>query len=239
MLKHTIYLIIIAICCCFTNSINAQSAPGLLGKRITLSYDYNTHVNYTLPNIFIDEYDFPLFYNTLVVQKHVFGADYALSRTMSIGLDYGFHSQRLDDETIQNNEFRHRVKSNEFGVRLKIFPFEKGGIAPIGYYFQVRGLRYAYRSEMELALNENQPTNLTEPFTFEYEAGTTYTGSLGFGRQGILFQNILYNIGCEMALVVTENGFSDTLADPSRNVRNSLLATNLFKLKIGIAVPIF
>lgn len=236
MLKHTIYLIIISACCCFTNNINAQSAPGLLGKRITVSYDFNTHFNYSAPNLRINENESALFDNSTFVNKHLFGVDYVLSRTMSIGIDYGFHNERLNDVEIQDNDFMHRVRTNETGLRLKVFPFEKGGIAPIGYYFQVRALRYSYRSEMELVPRGS--STLEEPFVFAFEDGVTYTGAFGFGRQGILFGNVMYNVGSEMTLVLTENAFLD-LYDASLDLRNSLIIGNLFKLKIGIAVPIY
>lgn len=237
MSKHIIYLIIIAVCCCFTNNIKAQSAPGLLGKRLTMSYDFNTHINYLPPTLGQTPEVEPSIISVIFISKHLFGVDYALTRSISLGVDYGFHQQRLDDASLLNTYFTHRLKSNEIGLRLKYFPTERtGSIAPIGPYFQLRILRYGYRSEMELVLEE--PDNLTEPYIFPYEEGRIYTGSFGFGRQGILFKNIIYNVGCEMALVWLENAFLE-LGDASRDVSNALFLGNLFKLKLGIAVPIF
>ena len=234
MFKQTIYFIIIATFC-FVNDINGQSAPGLLGKRLTVSYDFNTHYNYSPPVFRIDGYE-PSLGNLLTIQKHLFGADYVLSRTMSIGLDYGFHQQRLDDVEIQNNAFMHRVRTNEFGVRLKVFPFERGGIAPIGYYFQLRALRYGYKSEMEFV--PSGQSNLDEPFTFDYEQGAVNTGAFGFGRQGILFGSVMYNIGAEMAVVLAQKNLIYT-DDAFDNLRTALLTGNLYKLKVGVIVPIF
>lgn len=237
MLKHIIYSFIILACCCFSNSSNAQSAPGLLGKRLLVTYDYNTHFNYSPPVFWIEEEDRNFFNNSTIISKHLFGADYVLSRTLSLGVDFGFHQQRLDDLTLSFDGFKHRVSTNEFGLRLKYFPAESGGsIAPVGPYLQFRVLRYAYRSEMELVpLNNN---NLTEPFVFDYEQGSTLTGAFGFGRQGILAGNIIYNVGCEMALVLTENALLD-LEPASEDLRNALFLGNMFKLKLGIAVPIY
>ena len=234
MLKHIIYLVVM-VSLGFVNDINGQSAPGLLGKRFTVSYDFNTHYNYSPPIFRIDGRE-PTLGNLFFVNKHLMGADYILSRSMSIGVDYGFHNQRLHDAEIQDNAFIHRVNTNELGLRLKVFPFERGGIAPIGYYFQLRAMRYSYESTMEF--EPMGQSNLIEPYIFTYERGAVNTGAFGFGRQGILFGSILYNIGGEMALVLTEKNLVN-LDDASENLRTSLLTGNLYKLKVGIAVPIF
>ena len=81
-------------------------------------------------------------------------------------------------------------------------------------------------------------TNLDEPYTFPFEQGSQFAGSFGFGRQGIITGNIMFNIGCEMALVLTENAFVN-VGYYSENLRNTVIITNLFKAHFGIAIPIY
>lgn len=239
MFKYILYSILIISACCFTNTLTAQSAPGLLGKKFTVAYDFNPYFNWSLPDLVGYESDAMSVFKNSIIYKHTFGADYILSRTLSVGVDFGLSgNQRLDDAEIFNSYFVHRLKSSEIGLRLKYFPVKKnGGIAPIGPYLQFRVLRLGYKSEMELIAAE--PNGLTEPYIFSFEKGTVYTGSFGYGRQGILFGNIIYNVGCEMALVFSESAFTIGRGEAQTNLRNALLIGNLFKIKMGIAVPIF
>lgn len=232
MKNNIIYLILFTFCSCFSLYSNAQSAPGLLGKRVIVSYDLKSSLNYLAPDYETDS-NLEAF-GSLLTYKHAFAADYVLTRTLSIGLDYGFQRQRLEDAYINGEDFEHRLRANEIGIRLKYFPIERAGIAPIGPYFQFRAMRYAYRSEMTL-MND---VNLDEPYTFPFEEGAQLAGSFGFGRQGIITGNIMYNIGCEMGIVITENAFAD-LGYYSTNLRNTVFVTNLFKAHFGIAVPIY
>ena len=237
MFKQIIYLILITCACCFTDTLTAQSAPGLLGKKFTVAYDFNYYFNWTFPSTPSEEVSVSNIVNKLLVYKHTFGADYVLSRTLSVGADFGFSNQRLDDAEILRTSFAHHLKTNEMGIRLKYFPVERSGsIAPIGPYLQFRLLRFGYKSEMELVVSE--PNGLIEPYIFPFEKATVYTGAFGFGRQGILVGNIIYNIGCEMALVLSESASLEN-EDAQRSLRNALLFGNAFKLKFGIAVPIF
>ncbi len=231
MFKYIIYSFSFITLCCFTNKLNGQSAPGLLGKRLCLSYDFNTHYNYMLG-------DSP--YRNLLTNKHLFGIDFILSRTLSIGLDYGFHNERLDNVIFgpDNQYLRHNLNSNEIGLRLKYFPVTSGSITPIGPYLQFRVLHYSYSSEMEF-IPYDITNNLDESFAFLFEEESTIAGSFGFGRQGIITRNIIYNIGCEMGLVLTQNAPRSSLNAPQKDIRDSLIIGNLFKLKIGIAVPIY
>lgn len=233
MLKHIIYLVLI---CCFTTNSNAQSAPGLLGKRILVSYDFNSHFNFALPLTSSPSPEVDLF-NTFVTFKHIFGAEYVLSRTLSIGADYGFGNQRLSDYTLGESHFMHTLKTNEIGVRLKYFITERSGsIAPIGPYLQFRLMYFDYLSEMELVLENT--AGLNEPYIFPFEKSSSLTGSFGFGRQGILFGKVMYNVGCEMAIVISESAEIDNFS-AEEDIRNALLLGNLYKLKLGIVVPVY
>lgn len=237
MLKHILYLIIISSICCFTNNILAQSAPGLLGRKLTIAYDFNPYLGLTSPDQEVSEAigeEVGLF-NQYIASKHTIGADYILTRNISIGADFTFGSRQLNYNQLSSTQYlRHDLLTREYGIRLKYFPIKgAGSIAPIGPYFQFRGMYYNYRSELSFPNDDSE-----NPITIIYDEGGAFSGSFGLGRQGVLFGNILYNIGCEMAIMIPNAGF-DATAEVSRNLRNALFFGNLFKFKVGIAVPIF
>lgn len=238
MKRNILYILLSILCSTFTHTLSAQSVPGLLGKRLSLSYDFNPFFN--LGSFYASSNYDDSYFNSLIAYKHIVGADYALSRSISIGADYGTANHLLEDyEDDFSNDFQHSINTREYGIRLKYFSADKAGsIAPIGPYIQVRVMGFWYKSEMTLL--DERTSELIPSISFIYDEQTILAGSFGFGHQSILFGNIIYNIGCEMAAVLAPRDYEDyddfILGD---TVREYLIYANMFKIKMGLAIPIF
>jgi hypothetical protein len=220
-------------------TISAQSAPGLLGKRLIVSYDYGFYINLKLDDTYTtngveDETSVLQIISDLTIPKHYFGAEYILSKRLSVGLNYNFYRRNLNAVSIGSSNtlnFIHNVSASEYSVHLKYFSSK--AIAPIGHYNQIRVFAFNYTSR----LNGREEFFEEEPPVYVFDKDLKLGLAYGFGRQGIIFSNILYNIGCEIGLVSVplspgDNGLANDL-------RNSILLDNVFKIKVGIAVPIY
>ncbi|MGB0929753.1 MAG: hypothetical protein ACPGVB_03195 [Chitinophagales bacterium] len=238
MKKSILYFAIIIICCIFSSTANAQSAPGLVGKRLTFFYDFNAYYNSSAVDGPIDNgLDVENnWFNRIFAYKQILGADYALSRTLSVGIDGGYTNRRISDtrSLYYTTEYiQHHLSTREIGVRLKFFPAKKGGIAPIGFYNQVRIFRLWLKSEMRFEEKE-----FIDPSMLHiYEERGTFAVSYGFGRQGILFENIIYHLGYEIGIAIAPKDKEYNFIDDF--ISSSIFSANAFRLKAGLALPIF
>jgi hypothetical protein len=207
--------------------INAQ-APGLIGKRLTIGY----YANFSF-NIFGSPYNAAEksenSFGNIIHTKHNFNADYVLTRSLSLGMDYSYSRSGLLTESFL--DISHNIQMREVGIRLKNFKRKTGGIAPIGFYNQYRLFRLDYETEITQASRTADPISVIDR--------TAYGFSLAYGHQGILVSNILYNIGFEAGGAFSSFEYREPESDALFQAKSHVSWNTFLKFKLGIVVPIF
>lgn len=231
-------------------SIFAQDAPGLLGNR--WSVFYNLDFSYNFPQATYNQAtrDLPENPNTLsevfggilshpnfnINRQHNIQFDYSRTRFQSIGVGlsyfrsgYGIlydHSNNTSQETASKN-----MTSTGFSFLVKQFLQKKGGIAPLGTYYQY-GL-HINRIRSFLAPNPAYSGSQVVDETVETQIipGATVV----FGRQFIAFNKVLMNIGAETGLLIPATFSNGNFSSPHERLGSFYS----FKFKIGVGLAPF
>lgn len=220
-------------------SIFAQNAPGLLGKRWTIMYnlDFFYNLQHTAYNQAIR--DLPeepaTFLDAAVisitnpgfafVHQHNIQMEYARSRFTSVGLGLSYF--RNGHGMVRNNNDVYAASKNFVvtggSLIIKKFLSNKGGIAPLGTYYQY-GL-HLNRVRSSLNVHATIPSNIEEE---EDVVSLRPAVSVAYGRQ-FLLGKALMNVGAEgMLLYPSDDNYIERLT----------LAYS-FRFKVGVGLVAF
>ncbi len=198
-----IHIIIIIITISLSGQIAHAQAPGLLGKRTIVYYDYTISPSYL-------GYSTPYNYSTkgkrgiggYIRGTHKASLEYTLSRKHSLNLHYSLHRGGYGaDNSFENNlnpALSHNYRSSSIGLSLKRYRVklqgrtrDNGAIAPIGRYLEPK----------IFAIFLTEEDRLTADNSIAYsDKKIYYGGSVTWGRR-FLIGKVILNFGLEISYI--------------------------------------
>jgi hypothetical protein len=126
-----------------------------------------------------------------------------VARRSELDLDYNMYS--LGGNELYRDEFykSDRVKGSEFGISLKTFRKERGGIAPIGKFYDI-GLSYAMNKFVAGPENKQLEANNSE-YNFNMTSDQVLF-HLSYGTQMVFWDHLVANTGIRFGTPVVEVG---------------------------------
>lgn len=179
-------------------------APGFLGKRASIHYNYSAS-----PSIF--GYAIPYNYsekNEKGIANYIRGYhqatfEYAISRNRSLNLHYFIHrggygtdteSLAISQDSLISRNYRSRsiaISTKKYRVRLNGNRVDNAGIAPLGVYFEPKFF-VTFLTDEHKRSDDN--TIVSE------KKRMYYGGSITFGRH-LVFDKIILNFGMEIGYI--------------------------------------
>ncbi len=224
-MKNLIYKIGLAFCLLgFANGLIAQ-APGLMGRKVSLHYDFVFTPGLGGNAIPYDASEkkerSPANY---IRYRHEAALDVAVSRKMSFGAYYFFHrggygsvdvdytgvSSGLSNEDYEiynpnfsRNFIRHGVgiSMKKYLVNLSGYLSDEGAIAPLGYYWGPK----AFVSFDRYQIKANSDMFGGKDAVFMDKQLMHYGASLKTGRHVLLTDKLMFDIGFEMGFLLLNN----------------------------------
>lgn len=212
MKNNTYNILSLFICLLFFNKALAQEAPGLFGKRLFvnigtsavyagLSTNYNELDRTYADDFFLFDYDFSYNYQ---LEVH-----YATSRVRTIGFNYtlsrtGTGTYERDDVDYNENVISNMLQFSRRRYLEQGGGFPLGGIAPLGWYYQLGvcvSINHSYSRE-SLVLNPN-----AEKINGEW----TYLPGINFelGDQFIISDKLLISTAIQTGILAPVYGLND------------------------------
>ena len=226
------YFIIILFFAIFNSS---AQVPGYLGKRFVVSVSLTA-----FPKIFYNENLVDYFgkkqgsYDNVLNKQLGVSLGYIVSRFGIISLDYEHLSGGFQKYVYINYDYRfpftYQFSGNGYGIEYTKFDAEKGALAPLGNY-----TRYQFQN---LIVQVSDSINLIKKISVSNINYPVF--AMVFGRQAILFDNIYYDIGARVGLVLRHASYFAGKGDFELNTIEDRLSVRIrdqqlfnFFLRIG------
>ncbi len=207
--------------CMMMISRNLSQAQGLAGKRVVITYDakmFNSLQEPVYRNQLKNIHHWLRFNYT-----HQFGVDVVLNSMLTTGVNTQFFRTNSSD-----NKFYIFAKG--VGLHLKGFLKQNGSIAPLGNWWKLGYVQYFYQAKLITDFKQRGTYNNWEL-------------QVGFGRQTVLYKDLLLNVGLEIGGGIAQG---KTELTPEINEEEFLLQVigrinsyNTIFLHIGLAYVIF
>ena len=208
-----------------------QATPGTggyLGKRIILGGEFAYSPFYTSVKDFFTMYNFQYGGSVHVI----------VSRRTQIGLDCNFWSlggNQLYDSDLSKSD---RVKGTQIGLVMRTFRKDRGGIAPIGKFWDV-GLSYAMNTFVAGASDLYVVNNETAMLP---KNSNQLMAHIAWGTQMVFWNRIVANTGIRFGAPVFEvSKQSGVYADGQTKAFNNFLYNRLmnkeyFSVFFGVGI---
>lgn len=173
------YILFFLLLISFSAALAQRRAPGYMGKRFVLKYDQG--ISWSLGS---EAQPAPNLHYGLT-------ADYTLTTTKSIGVDYSFMPRYYKDriepgyEYFTQNYFTHRL-----GIMTKLFRRKNGNLAPTGLFTQVTINFFFINSKQYNNVLDTKFNHLT------FDIGP----SVGGGKQYIVGRNLMISLDIRLTL---------------------------------------
>ncbi len=168
----------------------APGRGGYMGHRIILNGEFAYSPCFNSANAFFTKYNAQYGVNFGVI----------VGRRSQLNVNYNMWN-------IGNNEFYHesfvsadKLKGHEFGLTLKKFNKGRGGIAPIGKYYEF-GLSYAHNDFVASSENPDVIQNYPENVKFGSDIVLVH---LAYGTQMVFWDHLIANTGVRFGTPLME-----------------------------------
>ncbi|MDB5282820.1 MAG: hypothetical protein JWO06_1895 [Bacteroidota bacterium] len=221
----------------FLSLCGAAQVPGYQGLKFSVKYD----LGFMHP---IFEYR----RGTLPLLCHNFSVDYVVSRSVSLGIRYGFmfykqppnklaFNNNVGDLDINPADYLGKYQQHQISFIVKRFYKRKGFIAPVGRYITF-GAYYQYATDQTI-LNTTNYSYPNSKFYFQSFKGTAHFGGviLGIGRNFIVANRVIIDFGGEINFPFAV--VSKTASLEKRVTYRDVLYNNLMQLYIGVGMLAF
>jgi hypothetical protein len=183
--------ILVALALIFTTGF-LNAAPGrggYMGHRILICAEGAYSPFYTSVSDFFTKYNFQYGGNLGII----------VGRRAQLNVNYNMWS--LGGNELYNENFvaADRIKGNEFGLSLKKFRKERGGIAPIGKFYEI-GLSYSQNEFVASSGSKNVVLN-TPNSNF---SSNMLLAHVSFGTQMIFWDHLVANTGIRFGSPIIE-----------------------------------
>lgn len=242
-MKYTFSIVtVLIVCLTFSNTGNAQNAPGLYGKQLFVelggSFSHNsTGIRYNEKNysegvrILYSPVGVPILFS----MNYQFQAHYAVSRRITFGtqITYAQMGYKGGQVTVSSN-----VKALNVNVFRRKYWAKTGAIAPLGYYSQVGISAFRYNTAFTTS-------SLYTP-TSETIGGKSFLTpalNLELGKQTIINDKLLLGLAIQSTIITDLNideqskvegieaGFLEATSAYGRLLRHFLFR---FKMTVGL-----
>lgn len=179
-------------------------APGYLGKRTIIYYDYSASPAVTgnaIPYDYSKKSEKGI--GNVVRGYHQATLEYAVSRNRSLNVSYFIHrggygttteSLAANQESTFSRNYRSQsiaLSTKKYKVKLDGYRTDEGGIAPIGRYFEPKIF-------VTFATDEDRRTDDNTVITSEQKM--YYGASITWGRH-VIIGKVILNFGMEMGFI--------------------------------------
>lgn len=248
-------LLVFSNCC-----LNAQDAPGYLGKRFTVAYYASMFPNFKYESYNKDFDEQHLFALNL---RNNFEAEYVLTRNMSVGADYRFlktgtmidiwNYSESDPDYYPSLDGYLNIKSSMAGVHVTFYKWQRGFIAPLGGYSKL-GLNYMVSNGVAGTTDVSPSSSKYVRYAYEPVKSIVFTA--GFGYQNIIFNYMTFNFGVDIGInskgwgPLIQNGFEpgniNDQYDTEEGIQDGIDAMNarlasmlLLNINVGLGFIVF
>jgi hypothetical protein len=225
------FFLVILVC---SGYLGLAQVPGYMGLKCTVNYD----LGMLPPQVVFRSGTIPMLYHNVSV-------DYVLTRSISIGVKYGFMTYNAPAEINQiptgsgyvAANYLGRYTQNTVAVLVKKFFTQRGYIAPIGRYVSFGAYFQHVVDKEATAFAGGNITNdeFTPPTAFRGVA--EYGGVMfGIGRNFVVANRILIDFGGNFSLPL---GYVIGQQDERETIYRDLVLRNLAQIYIGLGVLAF
>jgi len=216
-------LITFTIVLLLTVGVFAQSKPksGYLGKRFMVCAEGSYFLNYSQWTDLLMSYNIQYGGNvSMITGRH--------SQTGISYNRYGLGAHNRYDTAYANSG---RINGYQVGLNFRKYRKSKGGLAPIGKYFEVN---LFYHSDEFIVNYKNLQT-----FAPVIATSTGLSGSIGLGSQGIFWNRVVMNSGVRFGgpiVTVTEEEANGGLGGELSYMNKRLRHKDFFSAYFGIGI---
>lgn len=222
--------------------------PGYMGKRVYISYS----------NLFsISTLFYPL---NETGPTHSFGLNFVTGKRSELSVSANFFASKVENDIQQYidysenqyNEKRfifdgiyHTENMNSFGGSLALKVFRKDRFAPVGPYAKWEAIFYSNRLTIRPYHMSYFNYNTNNYVVSEYggvKKLISVGGAFGFGKQKILKDGIIIDLGIRAAIVYTVNidgGFTYYEQNVLYNVFTEMFSHEIINVRLGIGFLAF
>jgi hypothetical protein len=216
----------VLLACAVSFTAFADPGGGYLGHRIMLNGEFAY-----APTIKIGGFSVSDFYTKYDLQ---YGANLhvIVGRFSQIGISYNRYS--LSHNQIFEKDFvsADRITGANYGITLRKFRKERGGLAPIGKFYDI-GLNYSMNKFTASSANPliiaNEPGKLPESANF-------IIPQIAFGTQMIFWDHVVGNTGLRAGYPIQIGGVNGT--QYSNFMRKRMTYKEVFSVFFGLGILI-
>jgi hypothetical protein len=216
-------LITLSLALCISLAVFAQSKPkgGYLGKRFIICAEGSYFPNYSSIKSMLLSYNFQYGANIHFVTGRFsqFGVSYNM---------YGLGAHNQYDDMLSNSG---RIKGYQIGLTYRKFREKKGGLAPIGKFFDVN--LYYHSNEYNVQYEDIQPILPVMVRT------SGISGSVALGTQGIFWNRVVANTGVRVGgpiFTISEQDDAGDIGDNLDYMQQRLMYKDFFSVFFGVGI---
>lgn len=252
----------------FANGLMAQ-APGLMGKRLSLHYDFVFTPGLggnVIPYDAAEKKERSI--ANYIRYRHEAELEFAISRKMSLGAYYFLHQggygsidvvyqfvlqgsyESPDGYERYNPDFSRNFTRHGVGVSMKKYLVnlsgylsDEGALAPLGYYWGPK----AFMSFDRYQIKANPDIFGGKDVLFMNKELMRYGGSIKTGRHTLLFDKLMLDVGFEVGFIL-ENKYDQLrtasyidviIADQMMHPFDHIALHHFFGIHLGLGYPLF
>jgi hypothetical protein len=215
--------LLVLICIC-TGVLSLSAHPkggGYLGKRLIICAEASYMPNYSAWKDLYTSYNF----------QYGGNIHFVTGRYSQIGVScnmYSLGAHNRYEETLSDDG---RIRGYQIGLTYRKFVKNKGGLAPIGKFFDVN--LYYHSDEYSVEYKEMQP------FAPVIISSTGLSGSVAFGTQGIFWNRVVGNMGVRFGgpiVTLQEEGSPFERGREQKYMKERLMYKDFFSVFFGIGI---
>lgn len=212
----------LSIVLCLATSLFAQTPKGgYLGKRFIICAEGSYFPNYGSVKDMLLSYNFQYGGNVHMIAGRF--SEVGLSYNM-----YGLGSHNRYDTSLSNSG---RIKGYQIGFTFRKFREKKGGLAPIGKFFDVN--LYYHSNEYNVQYERIRPLVPVVVRT------SGISGSVALGAQGIYWNRIVANTGVRVGgpiFTISEEDDAGDAGDNLNYMQQRLMYKDFFSVFFGVGI---
>lgn len=213
----------LSVALCISLALFAQAKPkgGYLGKRFIICAEGSYFPNYSSLKNMLLSYNFQYGGNVHVIT----------GRYSQVGVSYnmyGLGSHNQYDTSLSN---AGRIKGYQVGLTYRKFREKRGGLAPIGKFFDVN--LYYHADEYNVQYTGIQPM---VPVTVR---SSGISGSVALGSQGIFWNRVVANTGVRLGgplFTISKEDDAGDLGDNLSYMQKRLMYKDFFSVFFGVGI---
>ncbi len=215
-------IVTLSIALCMSVVLLAQKPKGgYLGKRIIICAEGSYSPNYSSFKDLFTSYNF----------QYGGNAHFITGRHTQMGLSYNMYSMGAHNRYDTSLSNGGRIKGYQIGLTYRKFREKKGGLAPIGKFFDVNLYYHSSEYIVDYAT--------INPFAPVIVNTSGISGSIGLGAQGIFWNRVVMNSGIRVGGPIFTLSEQDSDSDFGNNLdymQQRLMYKDFFSVFFGIGV---